>query len=245
MMHLMNRTRNHGAAFVLLIALLAPAARAQADGLAAADPFGPINTELARAVDSHLLRAGEISAGEPSHRALARQSLTAAAETLPPENILSAIPAQEILAARQRLLALGVDAARIFVEEGVPAELLRIAAIESNYDPMALSSKGARGIWQLMPETAARFGLRVNSQTDERTHPVRATRAAARYLRKLYVQFGDWRLALAAFNAGEAAVAAAIRRAGTTDFRQLAERRMLPEETRRYVPAVLARPASR
>ncbi|HEV8383969.1 MAG TPA: lytic transglycosylase domain-containing protein, partial [Candidatus Acidoferrales bacterium] len=131
------------------------------------------------------------------------------------------------------------DAARIFEEEGVPLELLVVAEVESGFNPLALSPKGARGPWQLMPATAQRFGLRVNGQTDERVHPERSTRAAARYLRELYAQFGDWELALAAYNAGEQRVASAIERGGTRDFWQLAQQQLLPEETRRYVPAVL------
>jgi membrane-bound lytic murein transglycosylase D len=79
----------------------------------------------------------------------------------------------------------------------------------------------------------------VNGQTDERVHPERSTRAAVRYLRELYAQFGDWELALAAYNAGEQRVASAIERGGTRDFWQLAQQQLLPEETRRYVPAVL------
>ena len=90
-----------------------------------------------------------------------------------------------------------------------------------------------------MPETALRFGLRVDQQSDERTHPVRSTRAAARYLRELYLRYGDWLLALAAYNAGEKRVSAAIERTGTRDFWELAQRGGLPEETRRYVPAVM------
>jgi hypothetical protein len=243
--NLPNPARRHWIALVLVLALAAPAVRAQTAGSRGADPFGQMNAELARAVNSQLLRAGEISPGSSGDRALMRQSLAAATESDLPGNTFSGVSTQQILAARQRLFALGVDAARIFTEEGVPPELLRVAAVESNYDPLALSPRGARGIWQLMPETAARLGLRVDSQTDERTHPERSTRAAAQYLRKLYLQFGDWWLALAAYNAGEAAVATAIRRAGTTDFWQLAGRGILPEETRRYVPAVLTPRTSR
>jgi hypothetical protein len=122
-----------------------------------------------------------------------------------------------------------------------------------------------RGLWQLMPATTVRFGLRVDENMDERTHPARSTRAAARYLRELYLRFGDWLLALAAYNAGEARVesaiarvAAKLERAGLSDFRTpvesiglltpektrphiLAVLELMPEETRRYVPTILAR----
>ncbi len=129
---------------------------------------------------------------------------------------------------------------RILVEERIPIEALSIALIESGFNPRALSPKGARGIWQLMPDTARRYGLVVAPGNDHRMRPERSTRAAARYLRDLYQMFGDWKLALAAYNAGEGRVARAIERAGVRDFDELARRRLLPIETRNYVPAVLA-----
>jgi membrane-bound lytic murein transglycosylase D len=132
-----------------------------------------------------------------------------------------------------------VDAAQEFAEAGVPFELLVVAGVESAYDAAALSPKGARGLWQLMPATAVRFGLRVNGDHDERLDPMLSTRAAARYLRDLYGRFGDWMLVLAAYNAGEARVSNALVQGQSRDFWQLADRRLLPEETRRYVSAVL------
>ena len=129
---------------------------------------------------------------------------------------------------------------RILVEEKVPPELLAVALVESGFNPMALSPKGARGIWQFMPITAARYGLIVQPANDHRTHPEHSTRAAARYLRDLYRQFGDWKLALAAYNAGETRVQQIIDRTGIRDFDEMARRGLLPLETRNYVPAVLA-----
>jgi soluble lytic murein transglycosylase-like protein len=130
--------------------------------------------------------------------------------------------------------------ARILAEEQVPIELLAVAFVESRFNPLALSPKGARGIWQLMPATAARYGLPVEPHNDHRTHPEHSTRIAAKYLRDLYRQFGDWKLALAAYNAGEGRVQRAIEIAGVSDFNELARRKLLPLETRNYVPAVLA-----
>jgi membrane-bound lytic murein transglycosylase D len=95
-------------------------------------------------------------------------------------------------------------------------------------------------MWQLMPATARRYGLRVDGERDERADVDKSTRAAALYLRDLHLQFQDWLLALAAYNAGEARVQKAVTRAGTADFWSLSNRGHLPEETRKYVPAVLA-----
>jgi membrane-bound lytic murein transglycosylase D len=129
--------------------------------------------------------------------------------------------------------------ARVFREEGLPQELVWVGLVESGYDPMARSPKNALGIWQLIPETATTFGLNVSAR-DERTNPEKSTRAAARYLKFLYGRFGDWALALAAYNAGDGRVQSAIDRAQDRDFWRLAASGMLPRETQAYVPAVLA-----
>ena len=122
--------------------------------------------------------------------------------------------------------------------EGLPVELLAVVLVESGGNSQALSPRSARGLWQLIPATAERYGLTVGAARDERLHIERSTWAAARYLRDLYRQFGNWELALAAYNAGEDAVNRAIRKAGAAGFQ--AVRPLLPAETRRYVPAVLA-----
>ena len=129
---------------------------------------------------------------------------------------------------------------QILTEEKAPSELISIAIIESGLNPQALSPKGARGIWQFMPATARRYGLPVNATTDHRIYPEHSTRAAARYLLDLYNQFGDWKLALAAYNAGETKIQTIIERTGIRDFDEMARRGYLPLETRNYVPAVLA-----
>lgn len=126
----------------------------------------------------------------------------------------------------------------ILRQEGLPAPLSAVVLVESGGQRDAMSAKGARGLWQLMPETARRYGLTVSPPRDDRLDPVLSTRAAARYLRDLYGQFGDWSLAFAAYNAGEQAVQRAIERAGANDFVSL--KPLLPAETRAYVPAVLA-----
>lgn len=230
------------AALVGLWALAAHPASAQAQG-AAGDPFADAHRRLTQAADAQLevIRTGPPGRMTPSVAGQASMDFRAmpAPWISGSPQLAPAVSLSRVNAARERLLGLQVDAARIFLEEGVPLELLVVAEIESGFNPLALSPKGARGPWQLMPATAERFGLRVDGLMDERIHPERSTRAAARYLRELHAQFGDWLLALAAYNAGEQRVAKAVERGGTRDFWQLAMQRLLPEETRRYVPAVL------
>ena len=128
----------------------------------------------------------------------------------------------------------------ILRSHNVPIDLAAVILVESGGRTSALSPKGARGLWQLMPDTARRYGLRVDEVRDDRLDLFKATDAAARYLHDLYAQFGDWKLALAAYNTGEANVGVAILKAHTQNFDQLANLRMLPLETRNYVPRVLA-----
>ena len=123
--------------------------------------------------------------------------------------------------------------------QGIPAELVAVALVESGGQAAAISPKGARGVWQLMPATARRYGLVVSGQRDDRLDLVSATQAAARYLHDLHAQFGDWELVLAAYNAGEQAVQNAIQRGGSNSFAVLSQLRLLPPETRNYVPAVM------
>jgi hypothetical protein len=128
----------------------------------------------------------------------------------------------------------------ILRSHGIPTDLAAVILVESGGRATALSPKGARGLWQLMPDTARRYGLRVSEIQDDRLDLFKATDAAARYLHDLYAQFGDWKLALAAYNMGEANVGSAILRAHTQDFDRLTSLRMLPLETTNYVPRVLA-----
>lgn len=127
----------------------------------------------------------------------------------------------------------------ILREQGVPQQMAAVVLVESGGQISALSPKGARGLWQFMPDTARRYGLVVTASLDERLDPYKSTRAAARYLRDLYSQFGNWPLALAAYNAGEDTVQRAVERTSTRDFSSIARMGILPPETRSYVPAVL------
>ena len=145
-----------------------------------------------------------------------------------------------VSAAMRRLDRLRPLLSPILEREGVPQEIASVVVVESGGRTTALSPKGALGLWQLMPDTARRYGLVVTPSRDERLDIEKSTGAAAHYLRDLYQQFGSWPLALAAYNAGEQALQRAIARAGTRDFVQISSLRLLPQETRNYVPAVLS-----
>ncbi len=128
----------------------------------------------------------------------------------------------------------------VLAQNGLPPDLLAIAFVESNFAPNAVSPKGATGLWQFMPATAVRYGLEFKPFQDDRIDLEKSTSAAARYLTDLHAKFGDWLLALAAYNAGEAEVESAIAKGKTRDFWALSRLRLLPNETKEYVPKVLA-----
>lgn len=130
-------------------------------------------------------------------------------------------------------------ARRIFREEGLPENLVWLGQVESMWKPTALSHASASGLWQFIPSTGIRFGLRQNAYVDERNSFEAATRAAARYLKFLVNRYnGNWELALAAYNSGEGNVDRAIARAGVANFWYAYP--YLPRETRNYVPSILA-----
>jgi membrane-bound lytic murein transglycosylase D len=136
---------------------------------------------------------------------------------------------------RAEALLPGLRAA--FAEEGVPEALAWLAEVESSFNPAARSPVGARGLFQFMPGTAQDMGLST-SLPDERTDPEKSARAAAKYLRQLHARFGDWALALAAYNAGPGRVRRTLDKHGATSYAAIAQ--VLPAETQMYVPKVLA-----
>ncbi len=129
---------------------------------------------------------------------------------------------------------------RVLKQEGVPQDLIYLAQAESGFHPLAVSRVGARGMWQFMGSRAKGYGLQRNFWVDERQDPEKSTRAAAHHLKDLYAQFGDWYLAMAAYNSGPGRVQSAVKRTGYADFWELYRRDVLPKETRNYVPIILA-----
>ena len=128
-----------------------------------------------------------------------------------------------------------------FRAEGLPLDLAYIPLIESAFKPSALSRAKARGVWQFMRGTALENGLRADWYLDERADPVKATQAAAKYLKTLHNMFEDWHLAMASYNGGPGRVKRALTRSRKNDFWQLtSSTRYLPRETREYVPMILA-----
>lgn len=127
---------------------------------------------------------------------------------------------------------------KIFEQHGLPTQLKHLAVVESLLNPKAMSPVGARGLWQFMPVTAKELGLKITSTSDERLHIQKSTRAAARYLKDLYAQFGDWLLVLAAYNSGPGVVNNAIKKARSRNYWTL--QRFLPAESRGHVKRFIA-----
>jgi membrane-bound lytic murein transglycosylase D len=121
----------------------------------------------------------------------------------------------------------------IFAKYGLPLELRYLAVVESDLKTHAVSRVGAKGMWQFMPQTARDLGLKITSKYDERTHAYKSTVAAAKYLKDLHGQFGDWLLVVAAYNSGPGPVYSAIKKAGSKNFWGL--QYYLPEESRVHV----------
>ena len=235
-----------------MIALSTSTAAAQSDGIA----FDrELRAHMKSALDSTLARLQESHAGEKAvsdSRATAtrqetRQSFVLPRLTIAPNREIEVYLTRyrqrdraQIIRGFSRFAGYQPQIVASFASEGVPQEIALLGLVESGFDPLAVSPRQARGIWQFVPETGRRYGLRIGLGVDERTDPQKSTRAAARYLADLYKMFGNWPLALAAYNTGEARVLSAVARAGTRDFWKLSRLGLLPAETRAYVPAVLA-----
>lgn len=192
-------------------------------------PFSAIQTSLELAADAALNATQEQKSAKSPDHTVANTTVTNTSE-----------PEHDSQIATTRLDRLRSIVQPILASEGVPEDLANVITVESGGNAFALSPKGARGLWQLMPGTARRYGLRLDSRRDERIDLEKSTRAAAQYLHDLNAQFGSWPLALAAYNAGEKRVQRAIDRAGSNEFTTLSSLGYIPQETRQYVPAVLA-----
>jgi membrane-bound lytic murein transglycosylase D len=129
---------------------------------------------------------------------------------------------------------------RILDDEGVPQELIYLAQVESGFLPRARSYRQAVGMWQFVQFRGREYGLMQGPGTDDRLDPEKATRAAAHHLHDLYSMFGDWYLAMAAYNCGPGCVQKAVERTGYADFWELRRLNALPKETSNYVPLILA-----
>jgi len=127
---------------------------------------------------------------------------------------------------------------KYFNNSDLPKDLRNLAVVESALNPVAISRSGAMGLWQFMPETGSQYGLNISSYTDDRCDPHKATISAIKLLKDLYRSFGDWELAIAAYNSGPNRITSAMKLARSNDFWRI--RKYLPKETQNYVPAYIA-----
>jgi membrane-bound lytic murein transglycosylase D len=128
----------------------------------------------------------------------------------------------------------------ILKEYDLPEELVYLPVVESLYSVNDLSCAGALGLWQLMPDSGRGLGLKVNYWIDERKDPEKSTRAAAQYLKELYLMFDDWHLALAAYNRGEFGLGRDLKFSKATNICEMKSRNAVPRETQSYVPQFIA-----
>ena len=126
---------------------------------------------------------------------------------------------------------------KMFADSGLPVDIAYLPLIESGFNPLAYSRKHAAGMWQFIPSTGKRYGLRKDCWVDERRDFIQSTKAAISYMKKLYDQFNDWHIAIASYNCGENSMCRALGRSATMDYWALSR---LPRETKHYVPEFLA-----
>jgi len=187
---------------------------------------------------------------DPALRSKVRAQIAATSSQLPLEesdavisyvNYFSSARGQKILASGLKHSGRYKDMIeKVLMEEGVPQELIFVAQAESGFQPRAVSNKRCVGLWQFAKFRGQEYKLTVNAVADERMDPEKATRAAAKHLHDLYDHFGDWYLALAAYDCGPGCVDHAVMRTGYADFWTLRRLNVLPQETANYVPVILA-----
>ena len=186
---------------------------------------------------------------DPKLKTKAKEEMTATVSQLPLSindsvlgfiNFFSGRGRKTLIAGLQRAGRYRPLIQRILDEEGVPRELIYLAQAESGFYPRAVSNKQATGMWQFVQFRGRQYGLMQTPYSDDRLDPEKATRSAARHLHDLYTHFGDWYLAIAAYNCGPGNVERAVERTGYADFWELRSRKVLPIETTNYVPIILA-----
>jgi membrane-bound lytic murein transglycosylase D len=187
---------------------------------------------------------------DPGLRSKVREQIQATVSQLPLEESDAVVGAINFFSTERgkKILSAGLRRAgrykpmieRVLTAEGVPQELIFVAQAESGFLPRARSNKQCVGLWQFAKFRGKEYGLQQTLATDDRMDPEKATRAAARHLHDLYTHFGDWYLAMAAYNCGPGCVDHAVMRTGYADFWELRRLNVLPKETSNYVPVILA-----
>jgi membrane-bound lytic murein transglycosylase D len=220
--------------------------RYDADQLGAGQPEGEVSYEKSP-LDSILEMTFPV---DPALRNKVQEQIRVTASQLPLEqsdavvsyiNFFSTPRGKKILAAGLRRAGRYKPMIeRILGEEGLPQELIFVAQAESGFQPRAMSNKKCVGLWQFASFRGREYGLDQAPGLDDRMDPEQATHAAAHHLRDLYTHFGNWNLALAAYNCGPGCVDHAVMRTGYADFWTLRRLNVLPKETSNYVPVILA-----
>src|SRR5712691_3105643 len=220
--------------------------RYDADQLGAGQPEGEISYEKSP-LDSILEMTFPV---DPSLRNKVQEQIRVTASQLPLEQSDAVVSYINFFSTPRgkKILASGLRRAgrykpmieRILGEEGLPQELIFVAQAESGFQPRAMSNKKCVGLWQFATFRGREYGLNQALGLDDRMDPEQATRAAAHHLHDLYTHFGNWYLALAAYNCGPGCVDHAVMRTGYADFWTLRRLNVLPKETSNYVPVILA-----